>query len=164
VLGLFIAGLALSALVGGMSLFAPLETRGAPGGRRIRFWTLQLAGFGGVGTGLALAGVAGPVALLVALLASGVLAQLVNPLLDEASGEVELGWLSGAAGRVVLPIDAGLGKVAVLTERGRVELPARSDDGRPIARGTPVFVAFVEEGRATVVDLRAITARGPGPR
>jgi len=165
VLGLFIASLVLSTLVAGVSLFAPRSAQSAAGRTgTVRGWTLRLAGFGVVGAALAVAGVSGLVALAVAAVVGGLFARVVAPLLDDASGDVGLGWLSGAAGHVVLPIDVTRGKVAVRTERGRIELPARSDDGRPIARGAQVIVAFVEGGEATVMDLGSVRARGRAPR
>lgn len=152
-LGLFIAGLALSTVVVAVSLLGPAPAVGASR-RTLRFWTLQLGGFGVTGAGLSLAGVAAPWALVIALVASGLVARLVHPLLEETSDDVGLGWLSGASARVVLPIGARRGKIAIDTARGRLELPARSDDGRAIERGRPVFVAWVEHGEAYVVDLR----------
>src|SRR6185437_6795904 len=67
--------------------------------------------------------------------------------------DVELGRLVGADGRVLLPIGRAGGKIVVESLAGRVELPARSWDGQPVAVGRRVMVGFVDEGVAWVVDL-----------
>lgn len=154
-LGLFIASLALSTAIAGASWLTTTPTSSATlsGAAPLRYWTLQLAGFGVVGSMLTLAGTAPPWALVVALTVSGIVAHWVHPMLGDASGDVGLGWLAGTSGRIVLPVGERPGKVVVVTQRGRFELLARSDDGRPIARGQNVLVAYVTGGEATVVNL-----------
>lgn len=147
VLGLFVAGVALSAVMAGAALLGPL---GDDDGHRLRFWTLQVGGFGLTGAGLWLGGVAGPLALVVAFGVGAAMAALLQPLLDQPSGEVGLGSLVGATARVVLSIGPRGGKVAVRTSRGCLELPARSDDGGLIERGATVYVGWVEAGEVWV--------------
>ncbi|MEN0067898.1 MAG: hypothetical protein AAGA48_37560 [Myxococcota bacterium] len=152
-LGLFMASLVLSAAVAGTSLLATHSSTSAA--HPLRYWTLQLAGFGIVGLPLALVGVTPWLALLLALAIGGLFARGVQPLLTDQTEDTGLDWLAGSWGRVVLPIRGRRGKVAVQTARGRIELPATTDEDRLIARGTNVFVAFVEHGRAHVVHLRS---------
>ncbi len=156
VLGLFLAGLALSTVVAGVSLLGPgaayrHDERGSPVAT-LRFWTLLLFGSGVVGAALCLAGAWGPVAFAVALAVGGVGARLAYPLLDDSSADTGLEGLAGATGRVVLPIGPGGGRVTVQTPHGCLELRAHADDGRVIERGTAVLVARVEGGEACVWD------------
>jgi membrane-bound ClpP family serine protease len=110
-----------------------------------------LTGFGGGGMlansyfGLSL-GRGVVVAILTGIVLSagtfGVLAILFRN--TQAGSEFELGDMVGRSVEVITPIPAnGTGEVAVVVKGTRVNGPARSVDGKPISRRTPVTIVRV---------------------
>lgn len=165
-LGLFLASIAISVALTGVSLLPedPPETSteerwldaprpawlSGPVGS-LRFWILSALGFGLAGAPLSLLGLYPLLALLVALLSGGALGRLLWPLFEQPSCDVTLAHLAGAEGRVLRAIGPRGGRIVVETALARLELPARSGDGSVIRAGRRVFVAFVEGGVACVV-------------
>jgi hypothetical protein len=116
----------------------------------LRFWTFGSAAFGLAGTLLTLFGLPAIVTAIAATLLGlgmGTAAARVFAALrsDTVSGVTDLRQYAGEEGRVVLPIRPGAqGKIAVVTDAGRVELLARSADPSAIERGARVIVAAVD--------------------
>lgn len=69
----------------------------------------------------------------------------------QGSSEVKVAELRGTIAEVITPIPAdGMGEIALVAQGGRVTYSARSKDGAPIPRGTPVRVIRVTGGIAYV--------------
>ncbi|HHO53978.1 MAG TPA: hypothetical protein ENK18_24690 [Deltaproteobacteria bacterium] len=129
----------------------------------MRFWTIFLGLFGLTGAPLTLLEIAAPLPLGIALGTAGLLSRLLSPLFRETSAETSLRRFVGSEARVLLPVGARAGKVVIQTLADRIELPARSDDGRRIGQGARVLVAFIEDGVAAVVNLEARPRATQGP-
>ena len=125
----------------------------------LRFWTFGAASFGLAGVLSTFAGLGEPVTGVTAAL-SGVgigfaAARFFRALKrDEVSGALGLDSTVGMQGRVLLPIErGGMGKIAVHTDAGRVELKATTLDDGPLRVNGPCLVVSVEDGVATVTGL-----------
>lgn len=132
----------------------------------LRFWTFGLAAFGLAGglASLLLDGSAVP--FLLALLlggGSGVAASRFFAALnrDQVTGDVDLARYAGEEAVVVLSVRAGqLGKIAVGTLAGRVEMAARTRDPEGIPVGAKVIVASVgADGVADISRLAPLDER-----
>lgn len=155
--GVFLASLWLAAAVAGATLLddpprahdvRAADHAGALGS--LRFWILCSLGFGL--SGMPLTALVEPITALLAASATGaLLGRIVWPLFAESSAETTHHVLAGEIGRVVLPVSPARGKILIETPSRRVELPARSGDGTTLGMGRRVFVAFIEEGVATVI-------------
>jgi hypothetical protein len=125
----------------------------------LRFWTFFAAAFGLTGLLLSAVGLGALASFAVALpnaigLATAVAWFFRTVRQEEVSGDTDLAYLTHQEARVLLPIRPGeLGKIAIQTMAGRVELPARTRDARPIEPGAWVLIASVEGGTAEVTRL-----------
>ena len=128
----------------------------------IRFWTFLAASFGLTGLLLSLVGLPNWLGFLLALANSAIIGTAVAYFFrtlsrEQVSGDIDLGRLVGQEAHVLLPVRPGeLGKIAVDTLAGRVELPAKTRDADGLERGQLALVAHVEAGVAEVTAL-------PGP-
>jgi len=125
----------------------------------LRFWTFGLASFGLTGLLLSLSMVADAPALLSAVAAGGGIGtgaawffQKIKT--DSVSGDIALGRYAGEEARVVLTVrPEGMGKIALQTMAGRIEMFANTRDAEPIERGESVIIANVRDGVADVSRL-----------
>lgn len=155
-LGLFLASVALSASLVGMSVLtgeADLDIAEPGPVRSLRFWILSFLGFGLAGMPLSMLAVEPLLSLVVAAGAGAALGRVMWPLFEESSCDTSLAGLQGAEGRALVPISAGAGRIVVQTLAERFELPARSGDGSRIPVGRPVLVTHVDDGVAEVVAI-----------
>lgn len=125
----------------------------------MRFWTFFTAVLGATGVPLTLFGVsdlvtalvAFPFALLVGTIAAWFFLQIRS---DRVTADTSLMRFVGQEARVVIPVRPGdVGKIAVQSMAGRVEMPAKSGDGKVLDAGTTVLVAHVQDGVADVTSL-----------
>jgi hypothetical protein len=125
----------------------------------MRFWTFGAASFGLAGTMLSLLGLPEMLVLAVAVASGGALgtgaAWFFRALKrDTVSGDTSFDRFAGEEARVVVGIRSHQqGKIVVHTLAGRVEMPATTQDERPIAVGSTVIVASVRNGVADVSRL-----------
>lgn len=125
----------------------------------IRFWTFLLECFGLTGTLLSLAGVPAGTTLGLSIGSGTVLGwgafQFFRWLAHEqVSGATNLHDYRESEARVLLRIPVGgIGKIAIESNSGRVELVARTLDKEEIPRGATVLVIGVKQGEAQVTAL-----------
>ena len=69
-----------------------------------------------------------------------------------ASAKNPIHWLSGAKKGSLAPSvpESGVGEVEYVARGSRYNGPARSEDGRPLPRGTQALIVRVEEGVCVV--------------
>lgn len=152
-LGLFLASTALSIAVGSVRLLVcDTQDHPTPLGR-LESWILFLLGFGMTGAPMVLLGVGVAATLAVAALSGATLGAVTLPLFAESPPPPSVDDVGGREARVVLPVSTSTGRVVVESLAHRIELPARSVDGVPLAIGRRVLVAFVERGVAHVLGL-----------
>jgi len=127
----------------------------------LRFWTFSLATFGATGALLDLFDfpslVSAPASALTGAATGFAVAWAFHRLKTErVSGDTGLRSLTGREGRLLLSVGPDkLGKVRVATGGGDVDLPARTQDGRPIPVRETVLVVDVKDGVAQVTSLPA---------
>lgn len=152
-LGLFLASTALSIAVGSVRLLV-CDTEDAPTPLgRLETWILFLLGFGMAGAPMALLGASTALTLLIAGASGVTLGAVTRPLFAAPLHPPSVDDVGGREGRVLLPVSTTAGRVVVESLAHRIELPARSVDGAPLAIGRRVLVAFVERGVAHVLGL-----------
>lgn len=127
----------------------------------LRFWTFLVEAFGLTGAMLLLIGLHPGLTLAVALVTGLGIGWAAFHLFrwlarEEVSGAVGLNAYVNQEARVLLPVRPGqVGKIAIDTMAGRVELMATTRDRDPIDVGRPVLVVSVDaEGRAEVTSLK----------
>ncbi len=161
-LGLYLTSLGFSVVLVGM-VVVPGEVV-EPCGRRLRdaigslrFWILVMAMFGAVGAPLALLALEPLLVLAVSASLAAMGARALWPFFQGSiTSDIGLKQFVGREARVVLPADGGgRGKVVLETLAHRVELPALTADGSDLRRGERVLVAFIRDGVATVLAIRA---------
>lgn len=124
----------------------------------MRFWTFFTATFGVTGTLLSLF-LSEPLPAIVSIpfgVGMGYLAAYVFTRLrtDNVSGDTSLGQYAGLEAKVLVPVRPGeIGKIAVQTMSGRVEMPATTRDGTVLDAGAVVLIASVVNGSADVTGL-----------
>jgi hypothetical protein len=132
----------------------------------LRFWSFFAAVFGITGTALWLIGLPDILSALITIPFGVGMGYAVSTLFmklrtDQVSGETDLKRFVGQEARVMLPIlPNDIGKIVIKGSIGRVEMPARTHDGHPIAPGANVLIASVENGVADVTTLHKAL---PGP-
>ncbi|MCA9490554.1 MAG: hypothetical protein KC621_11550 [Myxococcales bacterium] len=152
-LGLFLASTALSIAVGSVRLLVcDTHDRPTPLGR-LESWVFFLLGFGMTGAPMALLGVGTALTLGIAAASGVTLGAVTLPLFAESPPPPSVEDFGGHEGRVLLPVSTTGGRVVVQSLAHRIELPARSVDGVPLAIGRRVLIAFVERGVAHVLGL-----------
>lgn len=125
----------------------------------VRFWTFFAASFGATGLALSLVGPGEPWTGLISTpfgLGIGYAAALAFRRVqgDQVSGDVGLGRYVGLEAKVIVPVRPGeVGKIAVDALSGRLELPARTRDGKVLEHGATVLIADIDHGTADVTGL-----------
>ena len=125
----------------------------------MRFWTFGLAAFGLTGTllsavlssGLVTAGFAAVSGISAGWGAAWSFRVLAT---KTVTGETTTARYIGQEARVVLPIKADRpGKIALQTFQGRLDMVARTHDGKDLSVGDTVLIAGVHDGIADVTRL-----------
>jgi hypothetical protein len=117
----------------------------------MRFWTFGATAFGAIGALLMLVGISAAIAAAVATpvgLATGLGAAWVFRYLKHNQVTADTGrrGLIGVEARVLLSVRPGsVGKIAVITPEGRVEMRARTGDGRALPIGASVLVTDIDD-------------------
>ena len=133
----------------------------------LRFWTFGAATFGLTGGLVSLLPVAEPVPAVLATLVGGAVGAVAATAFrwvgrDVVTSSPSLARFVGEQARVVVAVRPGRsGRVALLTDAGRFELPAVSADTASLEHGETVLIADVREGVADVTRLRPVAAVGP---
>jgi len=80
----------------------------------------------------------------------------------QAGAEYSLDDMVGRVVQIITPIpENGMGEVAIIAKGTRIVGPARSEDGRALARNTPVKVVRVV---GNLYYVRSVTAESPGQK
>ncbi len=133
----------------------------------LRFWTFGAATFGLTGGLVSLLPVGEPVPAVLATVVGGAIGVIAASAFrwvgrDVVTSSPSLARFVGEQARVVVAVRPGRsGRVALLTDAGRFELPAVSADLAALEHGDTVLIADVREGVADVTRLRAGATAGP---
>jgi hypothetical protein len=133
----------------------------------LRFWTFGASTFGLTGGLVSLLPVAEPVPAVLATavgVAIGAVAASAFRWVgrDVVTSSPSLARFVGEQARVVVAVRPGRsGRVALLTDAGRFELPAVSADPAALEHGDTVLIADVRHGVADVTRLRTAATAGP---
>lgn len=125
----------------------------------LRFWTFFLASMGLTGTLLTLTGFAEPLIGLVSIPFGVAVGWSTTQLFrkmrtDQVTATTSLSSYAGLEAKVMVPVRPGeAGKIAVKTMAGRIEMLAKSGDGKVLEAGTTVLITSVVEGVADVTDI-----------
>lgn len=125
----------------------------------LRFWTFFLASMGLTGALLTLTGFAEPLVGLVSIPFGVAVGWITTQIFrrirtDQVTATTNLSSYAGLEAKVMVPVRPGdAGKIAVKTMAGRIEMLAKSGDGKVLEAGTTVLITSVVDGVADVTDI-----------